>query len=388
MLNPNDGFAGPDPRASMARIGWNSPKAIYRLVQAFLTWATGKALPRQKPLFVLNPWAHLAGQLTLLFGGAAVSIAAWNAGGWYLVALPVTLVATISASRALWLTDLHAAAHGAFSKSTTANRLVGDLVSLPLLVLPHEAYVESHCVRHHGRAFGSEEEDPDASFLAWMGLRPGTPKAELCRRMVFGLLSPRTHAVYLWARFKANLFDGGLVRSVATASYLGCLFFIGSTVGWMALTVAWLAPLTLAYQASSILGWCSEHTWFERPRGDRGAWHARMTHARFFGAAYPVTGGLITRARWVAGMTGHLLMRLLVVPGDLPSHDWHHRRANSSQWTTAAYARQAAIENGEVYPKETWGLKAALDLVMSAISNQPPSNRNDDFPTAVATVLA
>src|SRR5437016_13291629 len=114
------------PRISMAAVGRWLPRPIYNAIQRLLTWATGKPLPRQKPLVKVSPWLHLISTLFMLIAGAIASAMLWNQGAMWLFLLPLTMATTLSASRTLWLTALHAAAHGSFSRSRMANRLIGD----------------------------------------------------------------------------------------------------------------------------------------------------------------------------------------------------------------------------------------------------------------------
>ncbi len=361
-----------DPRSTMAIIGQRWPGSVYNLYQRGLTWVTGKPLPEQKPLFTMSPWLHLTTMLVLLLGGSIASGSFWQQGGLWLLLLPLTMGMTLSASRTLWLTDLHAAAHGSFSTSRFANRLVGDSVSLLMMVLPWSAYRRSHTQRHHGPGFCSQQGDDDAAFLHWLGIRGGLPKRALWTHLLLGVLSPRTHVVYLIARLRINLFGSGVARGVAAAAYLAGLAAIGRTIGWGPLAVAWLVPLTGLYQASSILGWAGEHLWFV-PKGSHViAWHHDATHARFLGEPYPAGAGSLARLGWWLRMALiHVPCRCLIIPGDLPAHDWHHRHPTRREWPQAIYARQRAIEAGESFAHEAWGLTGAIDRVFTVLSRQP-----------------
>jgi fatty acid desaturase len=362
-----------DVRQSMLPFGRTMPSPLYNLTQRALTWATGKALPGQRPIKGgLSPWAHLAMMLVMLFAGAATSIALWRAGGWYLVLVLGSVGLTLSASRTLWLMDLHAAAHGSFSKSRWANKLVGDTVSLVLMVLPHSKYRQSHCADHHSpKTFCSADKDPDGSFLCWMGLAPATPKQNLWRRLLLGLISPRVHLTFLAARLKSNLFSSGWRRSLVSVFYLAVLACIPARYGWTAFFISWLLPIAFLYQVSAIVGWAGEHTWFAAKTDDMEAWHNARTHARFFGLPFPDNSSL-ARLWWIIRMFGEVIVRALIVPGDLANHDWHHRHPSSRDWPWAAYARQDAIEGGESYSLETWGLIQAIDRGLTSIAAQKP----------------
>lgn len=361
-----------DPRASMASIGTRLPRRLYDLIQHLLTWVTGKPLTGQQPALGLTPWGHLASTSLLLILGSLVSGVSWRTGGAWLVFVPVGMSMTLSASRTLWLTDLHAAAHDSFSRTRAVNHLVGDMISLLMLVLPWKGYRQSHTVMHHGVGFTTADRDDDGAFLYWLGLRPGLSKAMLWRRLAWGLVSPRTHLTYLAARLRVNLVGSGVGRGHATVAYLSGLAILGGMIGWDTLAVAWLLPMTALYQASSIAGWSGEHLWFVPKGDDKVAWHRDATHARFMGEHYPADAALAHRLTWWARMLlVHLPSRCLVVPGDLPAHDYHHRYPKRRDWPRAIYARQRAIEAGADFPHETWGLFGAIDRVFSVMSTQP-----------------
>jgi fatty acid desaturase len=324
----------------------------------------------------------------MLIVSAALSAGLWEAGGACLLLFPVTVGLTLSASRTLWLMDLHAAAHGTFSKSSWINRMVGDAVSLLMLVLPHSNYRHSHCVDHHSpKTFCSPDKDPDGSFLFWMGLRPGTPKGKLWHRLLLGLVSPRVHLVFLAARLRANLLRSGWRRSAVSLAYLTVLAYLAVRFGWATIFMSWLLPIVFLYQVSAIVGWAGEHTWFEPLVGDLKDWSNARTHARFFGVPFPRAASSARMWEWAARMTGELILRFLVVPGDLPNHDWHHRHPSSRDWTHAAYARQAAIEAGESYPMETWGLVKAIDRGLSSIAAQRTAGQTLSRTTDAMTVF-
>lgn len=377
-----------DVRASMLPVGRTLPTPLYNFVQRILTWITGKALPGHRPIMGgLSPCVHLSGMLFMLIGSATISVSLWTVGGAYLILFPVTAGLTLSASRTLWLMDLHAAAHGSFSKKRWVNKLVGDMVSLLMMVLPHSDYRRSHCVDHHSPRTFCSPDDPDGSFLYWMGLTPGTSKQDLWHRLLLGLLSPRVHTVFLVARLKANLLSSGWRRSLVSLLYLALLVYLAAHFGWTAIFMSWLLPIGLFYQVSAIVGWAGEHAWFAPKTGDLEDWHNARTHARFFGVRFPQTGSKAQRLWWAVQMVGELILRSLFVPGDLPNHDWHHRHPASRDWTWAAYARQSTIEAGESYSLETWGLVMAIDHGLSSIAAQTPSDQRRSSTSDAMTVF-
>ena len=73
-------------------------------------------------------------------------------------------------------------------------------------------------------------------------------------------------------------------------------------------------------------------------------------------------------------LTLQLLVRVFVLVGDAPCHDFHHRRPGK-KWVNYAYARQADMEAGcPGFPRnyaDSWGLFAAIDQNFAAMERAP-----------------
>jgi hypothetical protein len=74
-------------------------------------------------------------------------------------------------------------------------------------------------------------------------------------------------------------------------------------------------------------------------------------------------------------LTVQLLVRTLVLVGDAPCHDYHHRRPASPRWTSYIQARQFDSDtnaSGFQTPyQETWGLFRALDENLASLARTP-----------------
>jgi hypothetical protein len=107
----------------------------------------------------------------------------------------------------------------------------------------------------------------------------------------------------------------------------------------------------------------------------------RATAGVFPGSAPPVERadtlhGLVAWAAWWLDMlTVQSLVRVLVLVGDAPCHDYHHRRPTTRTWTDYAHARQRDADAGcPGYPlnyEETWGLFRAIDENLATLSRTP-----------------
>jgi len=87
--------------------------------------------------------------------------------------------------------------------------------------------------------------------------------------------------------------------------------------------------------------------------------------------------GLLRWTSWWAEMlTVHLVVRLFVLVGDAPCHDFHRRRPATRRWTSYIHARQQDVEAGSPgFPAgyfETWGLFRAVDQSLATLAATPP----------------
>jgi fatty acid desaturase len=341
--------------------------------QHFWTWQTGKALPGQQPL-LRHTWAsYLAVTLALFLAGLAVSAAAVATmfPFWYL-ALLVGWVLTVAGERMLVLVIAHQALHRRFSGRPRTDAFWGEAVTVLSLFHTFGDFKEEHFDNHHRREIFATEADPPVQFLLDLGFRPGRTRAQSWRRawVVFG--SP----VFYWrgfaGRMSSNLRSGTWRRAgfaVWVGWWLSLPFWLPH--GLLVLVLAFILPVILFAQLSALLDRLGEHEWLapRKPELGRRFYTAASTSARFCGTAVPARSlpagqQLAAWIRWTAAtLCYHLPARLLVVVGDLPNHDYHHRYPATPDWTTAAYARQRDIDQGPEGPayQEVWGMAAAVD---------------------------
>jgi hypothetical protein len=74
-----------------------------------------------------------------------------------------------------------------------------------------------------------------------------------------------------------------------------------------------------------------------------------------------------------------LPVRVVVLVGDAPCHDFHHRRPASRLWTSYIQARQRDRDAGSpgftAGYSETWGLFHAVDLTLASLARMPADFR-------------
>lgn len=364
-----------DVRASYLRFpGWT---------QHFWTWLTGKALPHQRPL-ITHTWAsYLAVTLATYFGGLALSTAAVAARFplWWL-ALPVGWVLTLQGARTLVLVIAHQALHRRFSGHSRVDWFCGELATVLSLFHVFREFKEEHFDNHHRRAIFATEADPPVQFLAGLGFRPGMSRRQLWRRAFVVFFSPVFYVRTAAGRLRSNLVNGGSRRLAVllwAAWWISLSFWLPH--GLTAVLLAFVLPVIVLAQLSALLDRLGEHAWLTPtdPEYDNRFYTVPATSARFCGASVPPRGlGPVPAARawagWTVSMLGyHLPSRLMVIVGDLPNHDYHHRYPTTRHWATAAYARQADIDRaGEGPPySEVWGIGRAVDRMFATMSQAP-----------------
>ena len=359
-----------DVRATYLRFpGWT---------QHFWTWQTGKALPGQKPLLRHTWSSYLAVTLTLFLAGLAVSSAAVAVMFplWYL-ALFGGWVLTVAGERMFVLVIAHQALHRRFSGNGRTDRFWGETVTVLSVFHTFADFKEEHFDNHHRREVFATDADPPVQFLLDLGFGPGRSRRQLWRRAWTVFLSPAFYWRGFLGRIRSNL-KARSVRLVGFAAWIGLWLSVPFWLpnGALALVLAFVLPVILFAQLSALLDRLGEHEWLapRNPEFGHRFYTAANTSARFCGAPVPARSlPLGERAaawiRWtLATLFYHLPSRLLVVVGDLPNHDYHHRYPATQQWTTAAYARQHDIDTGPEGPayQEVWGMAAAIDRVFRA----------------------
>jgi len=67
-------------------------------------------------------------------------------------------------------------------------------------------------------------------------------------------------------------------------------------------------------------------------------------------------------------MAGHFLVRVAILPGEMPEHDWHHKSPKrQKEWANGTYVRQREVEAGGEYI-DLWGLRQAIDRVFQGLA--------------------
>jgi fatty acid desaturase len=382
-----------DVRKSMVAVSCKQAPFIHTLIQAFLTWMTGKPLPRQQPLLPSTSNLQLASAVSLLLAGISLGVLGTLPGFW--VWLPVAWTLQVSGARRLQVQIFHHCVHQTFSGVAWIDRLLAEIISTMLLIAPFDKYVHDHIRRHHPVKYFGTEKDPDLAFLLALGFRPGLGRRQLWVKLILTMVSLRFHYLFLAGRLRANFVEAQGWRRLAAYIYAVSLLAIILYSGtWFAFALGVLLPLTLLYHISALLQFISEHRWFlVREEGESGKkFVGKMCVGRFTGSPYPLKGKW-AKLVWLLKMSGHAFTRVFCLVNSVPDHDWHHRHPASVEWPNSMYARQSELDLGcaewpESY-SEVWGLIGAIDANFVLWSSLPSESvLSDSMDVAEAKAFA
>ncbi len=364
-----------DVRESMGRL----PGAL----QPFLTWLSGKPLHHQRP-WRLTPLDHLLSAVAAVAAGVAA--AAWAVGrsGWWLLLVPPAWLLTIHGVRKLRGVIAHQCAHASCFPSQRLNDLLGEAISVAFITQSYQIYKHEHIAAHHSHKHMTPEDPTVAFLLRMVGARAGMTREALWRRLGWTLVSPRFHAVFVWNRLRSNLHDAAVPHRLATLALWSAVIALVAAAGaWREFLVAWVLPLTIPLQAVECLRLSGKHVFPHRTVDKRGRDElATFTHGIFFGDPAPAAGVPLYRRAgawgcwWLRLVFYHLPARMLVVVGDAPCHDWHHRHPKAKNWANYPFERQREVLSPPAgWPPytEVWGIRAAIDATFTSLAAADPA---------------
>lgn len=363
--------------------------------QHFWTWTTGKALPHQEPL-IRHTWlSYLTVTAAVFFSGLSLSTCAlvFRFELWWL-ALPSGWVLTLGAARTMILVIAHQCIHRQFSGKPKIDIFVAELVTVLTVYEDAQTFKQEHFDAHHRRTIFATYEDPPVQLLLKLGFLPGMSRRRLWRRALAVFLSPAFYWNGFVLRMKSN-FGSGRLRRGGLIAWLGWWLSLPFWLahGTQVLALAFVLPIILMAQLSALLDKLGEHAWLTPPDSGKH-YHASASWGRFCGQVVPdrslsLAKQIVAWPSWLLAMLFyHLPSRLLVVVGDLPNHDYHHRYPATTEWTTAAYARQRDIDKGgagESPYTEVWGMGSAIDRMFQRLSESlPPAAPPEEFPVSLS----
>jgi len=362
-----------DPRAEMTR-------RLPRILQPFLTWLTAKPAPGEA-IRERNPLRFVITALAQVVAGVAVTLAA--AALPWAAAIPLALLGLIVTSAGLGLFQVvifHHCSHFTVFKVRQVNITVGRLISAVLLFKHFDVYQHEHMLHHnHKKLLTMEDEFADFIF-GMCRLQAATPKRELWRRVVIGLVSPTFHVRFLTRRVRASWFSHDRAHNLTGMAIWAAIAVAAVASGhpWL-VALAWVLPVTVLLQIATVFRILCEHR-FPEPELIANRTRDFAEHASvgvFPGAALPdayLPAGrrMLAWAAWWANMlTLQLFVRTFVMVGDAPCHDYHHHRPASRKWTSYIQARQHDLDAGRHSYQEVWGLFRAVDENLASLARTP-----------------
>ena len=354
-------------------------------IQPFITWLTARPAPGE----ALREHAaldYVVAGLGWTLGGIGLGLLGLHAGvpaGAVLV--PLGLLFTTTGLGLFQVVVFHHCSHGTVFKTRQANRRVGRLISALLLFKHFDVYQHEHMLHHSARKLLTDEDEFADFVFGMCGLEAGMPKRESWRRVLVNLVSPRFHGLFLWRRVRASLGSADRAHNLVGIGFWGLVLAGGAAAGWLLpVLLLWMLPVTVLLQLATVGRILCEHRFPDRAliaqRGKEFVCHA--TAGVFPGSAPPMlrattARGLAAWAGWWANMLGvQLFVRLFVLVGDAPCHDFHHRRPATRRWTSYIHARQKDVEAGcPGFPRnygETWGLFRAIDENLASLAATAP----------------
>ncbi len=349
-------------------------------VQPFLTWLTAQPAPGER-VTERSPLRFVAVALLQVVLGIAASALALN------ICPPLALLGIVLTTSGLGLFQVvvfHHCSHGTVFRGRETNMLVGRLVSAIVLFKHFDSYKQGHMLHHSNNKLLTEEDEFADFVFNTCRLEAGVPEGVLRRRVLLNLVSPMFHGRFLARRLQAAWGSHDRAHNLVGMGVWAAFAVAAAAAGQVpAFLIGWVLPVTVLLQMATVGRILCEHS-FPEPeviaaRGRDLTCHA--TSGVFPGIMPPALPagtprGLLLWLGWWANMlTVQLLVRIIVLVGDAPCHDYHHRKPASRRWTSYIQVRQQDAEAGssvfQTGYSETWGLFRAVQATLASLSRLP-----------------
>lgn len=360
-----------------------------KVMQPFLTWLT--SVPSQEELRswdgnYRSPTYHVIAAFFKLCVGLAMStLAFFHAQSGLPLPLAALLflagfVVTTSAMRKFQVVIYHNCAHAMVFKSKTANRVLGTLIAITLLLKNFDQYQVAHRNHHHSKKLLTHLDDTLNFLVDQLGIKPTDTPRTMWSNLIRSIFSPLYHARQLIGRVGACCFVSDTPMSILAVVYWGGVAALAMKLSLGAAFLAiWMLPMVIGYQMSLALRLCAEHCWPDREtlqtRGPKFV--ALSTTSVFMGEPLVLAGNGARQAAGIAWwatkmLTKHAFFRLFVMVGDTPCHDFHHRRPSDKSWTNYPFARARDKASGCVGFTsnyiDSWGLVQTISANFTSFS--------------------
>ncbi len=351
-----------------------------KTIQPFLTWLTAQPAPGEA-LQDRSPLSFVAVALLQTLLGIVLSVAALQ---FCPALVPAGMILTTAGLGLFQVVVFHHCSHGTVFKTRETNIRVGQLVSAILLFKHFDHYKKEHMLHHSNNKLLTEEDEFADFVFNTCRLEAGVDHAVLRRRVLLSLVSPLFHTRFAIRRIQAAWGSHDRRHNlIGIAAWAALALPALATGQWLAFLLAWVVPVTVLLQAATVGRILCEHSF---PDADIIATRGRDLTCHATGGVFPGVmppaaragsprGALIWLGWWTNMLIVQGLVRLVVLVGDAPCHDYHHRKPASRRWTSYIQARHLDIEAGSTTfktdYKETWGLFRAVDATLASLSRLP-----------------
>lgn len=368
-----------DPRAVMAA-------RLPGYTQNFLTWLTAKPAPGQEAVN-RKATSYVTEAVALVLLGCVVSGIAMAVPHLPALAFwPLLFTGLLATSSGLGLFQVvvfHHCSHGTVFSTRERNRKVGRMISAILLFKHFDKYQREHMLHHNANKLFTDDDEFTDFVIGICKLRTSLGRRLLWRHLAILLVSPVFHASFMAKRIQGSLLSHERSHNLLGLCVWGAILAGGVFTHHLGLVlVAWVLPVTVLLQIATVFRILCEH---RIPPEDviegRGQNLVCQATAGVFAGLQPPArgqgwlGNYAAWAGWWANMlTVQMFVRIFVLVGDAPCHDFHHRRPGK-KWTNYIYARQAdVIADCPGFPLnyvDTWGLFRAIDENFAAMARAP-----------------
>jgi fatty acid desaturase len=372
-----DTWVRDDPRVAMAE---RLPAAL----QPFLTWLTAKPAPGEAAV-PRKPMHFVRSACGLVLAGCLLSVLALTLSHGILLvaALALGMLLTTSGLGLFQVVIFHHCSHGTVFSTRARNRTAGRLISALLLFKHFDSYQHEHMLHHNANKLFTDDDEFTDFVVGICNLKTSLTRKALWRRLVGLLVSPVFHARFMSKRIQGAMFSQERSHNLLSIGAY-TVMIVGSiaTHHFLMFTLAWLLPLTVLLQIATVFRILCEHRLPDQDVIDGRGKNlvSQATVGVFPGRRPPARQLTGLRAFgawslwWADMLTVQLFVRVFVLVGDAPCHDFHHRRPGK-RWTDYIRARQTDLDAGcpgfPVNYIDTWGLLSSIDGNFAAMERAP-----------------
>src|SRR6185503_5210493 len=155
----------------------------------------------------------------------------------------------------------HQCAHQNMWGRRRLDAALGKVLAALLMVQEFDRYSAEHVRDHHAVNHMTLHDPTVQAILVSLELRPQMSRAQMWRRVLGKLVSPRFHASFLAARVRSYFHFASTAERTAVLAGWAIIAGLATWLGfWTFVLVAWVLPQTLFYQVSNTLRLCVKHT--------------------------------------------------------------------------------------------------------------------------------